>query len=192
MTRKERSVSGTSPKVPEGRRLRAISRRLLAWLGRGGWPGRTAAACRRIRKPWRRFPASGGPRRAPSRRSPSGRTPPSSTPTRNGASPGPPPLPGPLPRPPWGGRRGDAPRGAGGEPPLARRARGALVSPPRRPDCPACPLRALCEGLREGLQEAIPAKAAKKDLPRHDVVAAWIADGKGRVLGGRRPGRGRR
>src|SRR4030042_5190666 len=34
MTRKEESVSGTSRKRPEGRRLRAISHRLLAWFGR--------------------------------------------------------------------------------------------------------------------------------------------------------------
>ena len=35
-----------------------------------------------------------------------------------------------------------------------------------------------CEGHRDGIQETIPAKVAKKILPHHDVVVAWIADGK--------------
>jgi A/G-specific adenine glycosylase len=90
----------------------------------------------------------------------------------------------------WELSRGLIEPGKGRETALALMDLGAMVCTPRRPDCPACPLRARCEGLRLGLQEAIPAKAAKKDLPRHDVVVAWIADGKGRVLVGRRPERG--
>jgi A/G-specific adenine glycosylase len=90
----------------------------------------------------------------------------------------------------WELSRGLIEPGKGRETALALMDLGAMVCTPRRPDCPACPLRALCEGHREDLQEAIPAKAAKKDLPRHDVVVAWIADGKGRVLVGRRPERG--
>jgi A/G-specific adenine glycosylase len=90
----------------------------------------------------------------------------------------------------WELSRGLIEPGKGRETALALMDLGAMVCTPRRPNCPACPLRPRCEGLRLGLQEAIPAKAAKKDLPRHDVVVAWIADGKGRVLVGRRPERG--
>ena len=90
----------------------------------------------------------------------------------------------------WELSRGLIPPGKGRETALALMDLGAMVCTPRRPDCPACPLRDRCEGFRQGLQEAIPAKAAKKDLPRHDVVVAWIADGKGRILVGRRPERG--
>ena len=90
----------------------------------------------------------------------------------------------------WELSRGLIEPGKGRETALALMDLGAMVCTPRRPNCPACPLRPRCEGLRLGLQEAIPAKAARKDLPRHDVVVAWIADGKGRVLVGRRPERG--
>ena len=90
----------------------------------------------------------------------------------------------------WGASRGLIPPGKGRETALALMDLGATVCTPRRPGCPACPLRALCEGHRQGIQETIPAKAAKKVLPHHDVVAAWIAGGKGTVLIGRRPERG--
>jgi A/G-specific adenine glycosylase len=80
--------------------------------------------------------------------------------------------------------------GRGRETALALMDLGATVCTSRRPGCPACPLKTSCEGLSQGIQETIPAKTAKKDLPHHDVVAAWITDGKGRVLVGRRPDRG--
>ena len=90
----------------------------------------------------------------------------------------------------WTISRGLILPGKGRETALAIMDLGATVCTPRRPDCPACPLTQHCEGLREGLQETIPGKAAKKGLPHHDVVAGWISDGKGRVLVGRRPDRG--
>jgi A/G-specific adenine glycosylase len=90
----------------------------------------------------------------------------------------------------WEASRGLIPPGKGRETALALMDLGATVCTPRRPGCPACPLRPLCEGHRRGIQETIPAKAAKKVLPHHDVVAAWIAGGKGTVLVGRRPERG--
>lgn len=102
---------------------------------------------------------------------------------------------GDLSRPPaarflWEASRGLIPPGKGRETALALMDLGATVCTPRRPGCPECPLRPLCEGHRHGIQETIPAKAAKKVLPHHDVVAAWIAGGKGTVLVGRRPERG--
>jgi A/G-specific adenine glycosylase len=90
----------------------------------------------------------------------------------------------------WEASRGLIPPGNGRETALALMDLGATVCTPRRPGCPECPLRPLCEGHRHGIQETIPAKAAKKVLPHHDVVAAWIAGGKGTVLVGRRPERG--
>jgi A/G-specific adenine glycosylase len=90
----------------------------------------------------------------------------------------------------WELSRGLIEPGKGRETALALMDLGAMVCTPRRPECPACPLRSRCDGHRRGLQEAIPAKASRKDLPRYDVVVAWIADGKGRVLIGRRPEQG--
>jgi len=90
----------------------------------------------------------------------------------------------------WEISRGLILPGKGRETALALMDLGATVCTPRRPACPACPLHGHCEGYREGRQETIPARGPKKVLPHHDVVAAWIADGKGRVLVGRRPDRG--
>jgi A/G-specific adenine glycosylase len=90
----------------------------------------------------------------------------------------------------WTISRGLILPGKGRETALALMDLGATVCTPRRPACPACPLPHHCEGLRMGLQETIPGRAAKKGLPHHDVVAGWISDGKGRILVGRRPDRG--
>lgn len=80
--------------------------------------------------------------------------------------------------------------GTGRETALALMDLGAMVCLPRAPKCGICPLSGLCEGRRGGVAEAIPARRARIDLPHHDVVAAWIEDGRGRVLVGRRPDRG--
>jgi A/G-specific adenine glycosylase len=90
----------------------------------------------------------------------------------------------------WTISRGLILPGKGRETALALMDLGATVCVPRRPHCPACPLKSHCEGHRDGIQETIPVKAAKKVLLHHDVVVAWIADGKGKVLTGRRPDRG--
>ncbi len=80
--------------------------------------------------------------------------------------------------------------GKGRETALALMDLGATVCTPRRPACAACPLAGYCEGLREGCQEAIPARRPRRALPHRDMVAAWVADAKGRVLVSRRPDRG--
>lgn len=80
--------------------------------------------------------------------------------------------------------------GTGRETALALMDLGATVCTPRGPRCAACPLRSRCEGFRAGLQESIPARGKRKTLPHHDLVAAWVEDGKGRILVGRRPARG--
>jgi A/G-specific adenine glycosylase len=80
--------------------------------------------------------------------------------------------------------------GKGRETALALMDLGATVCTPRRPGCPACPLRSSCEGYRRGIQETIPGKGPGKVLPHHDVVAAFISGRNGTVLIGRRPERG--
>ena len=90
----------------------------------------------------------------------------------------------------WTISRGLVLPGKGRETALALMDLGAMVCTPRRPDCPACPVMEWCGAFRDGLQETIPAKTAKRILPHHDVVAAWIRDGRGRILIGRRPDRG--
>ncbi len=90
----------------------------------------------------------------------------------------------------WEISRGLILPGKGRETALALMDLGATVCTPRRPDCPACPLRSRCAALRDGTQESIPARTAKRSLPHHDIVVAWIADGKGRIFIGRRSDRG--
>ncbi|MGZ8429722.1 MAG: A/G-specific adenine glycosylase [Candidatus Deferrimicrobiaceae bacterium] len=271
MTRKEGSVAGTSRKIPDGRRMRAIYRRLLAWFGRSAremdwrntddpyriWVSDVMLQQTRVETVipyYRRFLSAfptvralaGAPRDRVMKlweglgyysrvrnlhraaelvaRENGGRVP--EDPEALAALPGigrstagaiaaiafrkdtpildanakrviarlfavsEPLSRSSVERRLWELSRGLIEPGKGRETALALMDLGAMICTPRRPDCPACPLRPRCEGRSKGLQETIPAKTAKKDLPRHDVVVAWIADGKGRVLVGRRPERG--
>ncbi|MGZ9147603.1 MAG: A/G-specific adenine glycosylase [Candidatus Deferrimicrobiaceae bacterium] len=271
MTRKEGSVAGTSRKIPDGRRMRAIYRRLLAWFGRSAremdwrntddpyriWVSEVMLQQTRVETVipyYRRFLSAfptvralaGAPRDRVMKlweglgyysrvrnlhraaelvaRENGGRVP--EDPEALAALPGigrstagaiaaiafrkdtpildanakrviarlfavsEPLSRSSVERRLWELSRGLIEPGKGRETALALMDLGAMICTPRRPDCPACPLRPRCEGRSKGLQETIPAKTAKKDLPRHDVVVAWIADGKGRVLVGRRPERG--
>ncbi|MFN2195965.1 MAG: A/G-specific adenine glycosylase [Anaerolineales bacterium] len=63
---------------------------------------------------------------------------------------------------------------------------GAAVCTPRRPDCPICPLQALCEAYALGLQEARPVRRPRPETPHYTVTAAVIRQN-GRVLIARRP-----
>ncbi len=62
---------------------------------------------------------------------------------------------------------------------------GATICTPRRPDCPHCPLRTVCDARSKGLQEKLPVKTRRKATPHYDVVVAVIIKG-GRVLIDRR------
>ena len=58
---------------------------------------------------------------------------------------------------------------------------GATVCTPRRPLCPACPVRALCEAHARSLQEELP-EARVRRAPVEVVVAAALLQRDGRVL----------
>jgi A/G-specific adenine glycosylase len=66
---------------------------------------------------------------------------------------------------------------------------GALVCTPRRPDCPACPLRGTCHACRTGTQARFPAHPPRRRLPVRRAVAV-IVRRRGRVLLVRRPAEG--
>lgn len=63
---------------------------------------------------------------------------------------------------------------------------GATVCTPKRPKCPACPLRRECAGAASGQPENFPARAAKRTRPKRRATVFWV-ETKGRVLVRRRP-----
>jgi A/G-specific adenine glycosylase len=64
---------------------------------------------------------------------------------------------------------------------------GATVCLPRKPRCPACPLRAGCAAQAAGTAESLPRRAPKKPRPTRRGVAFWTLDPAGRILLRRRP-----
>ncbi len=63
---------------------------------------------------------------------------------------------------------------------------GATVCVPRRPDCPACPLAGLCQARRLGLENELPVKRQKKQIPTR-LQVALLAQKDGRYLVRQRP-----
>jgi len=66
---------------------------------------------------------------------------------------------------------------------------GATICTPRRPRCLLCPLRADCRAHAAGIEETLPAKAAKKARPQRYGTIFWL-ERDGRVLLVRRPDKG--
>ena len=66
---------------------------------------------------------------------------------------------------------------------------GATVCTPRAPKCKVCPIAAMCEARRRGIQERLPVRRARKATPHYDVTAAVIRKN-GRVLIAQRPADG--
>jgi A/G-specific adenine glycosylase len=66
---------------------------------------------------------------------------------------------------------------------------GACVCLPDRPACTDCPLAALCQAYRKGVQRQRPVRKSKRAAPRREVVVAAIQRG-GRYLVGKRPSQG--
>jgi A/G-specific adenine glycosylase len=58
---------------------------------------------------------------------------------------------------------------------------GATVCTPRRPACPACPLRAPCRARAAGIQEELP-ESRRRRAPVDVTVAAVVVERRGRVL----------
>ncbi|HOX00342.1 MAG TPA: NUDIX domain-containing protein [Deltaproteobacteria bacterium] len=67
---------------------------------------------------------------------------------------------------------------------------GSGICTPRNPDCPACPVAAVCKARKQGAQESIPARKKPQALPHREAVAALIANDRGEVLLTKRPDRG--
>ncbi len=59
---------------------------------------------------------------------------------------------------------------------------GALVCTPKKPECPACPLRRVCSARAEGVPEQYPGKKRKAKVPHKIVGAGVVVRGDGRVL----------
>ena len=58
---------------------------------------------------------------------------------------------------------------------------GALVCLPRGPHCPECPLRQVCMAHQEGVEEQLPRRVAKKPIPHHELLVAFLSKaGKGK------------
>ncbi len=58
---------------------------------------------------------------------------------------------------------------------------GALVCVPRKPACPACPLRRSCQALARGLVDELPEARARR-APQDVTVAAALVEKGGRLL----------
>ena len=64
---------------------------------------------------------------------------------------------------------------------------GATVCTPTAPDCPRCPLNAVCAALAAGEPERFPVSKKKAPVPHHDIAVGVIEDEAGRVLVQQRP-----
>ncbi|KQU48277.1 A/G-specific adenine glycosylase [Sphingomonas sp. Leaf339] len=66
---------------------------------------------------------------------------------------------------------------------------GATICTNRRPRCLLCPIRVDCSAHAQGIQERLPAKAAKRAKPQRHGTIFWL-EHDGRVLLVRRPDKG--
>jgi A/G-specific adenine glycosylase len=66
---------------------------------------------------------------------------------------------------------------------------GATICTPRRPRCLLCPIRADCRAHAAGIEETLPAKAAKRPRPQRYGTIFWL-EHDDRVLLVRRPDKG--
>jgi A/G-specific adenine glycosylase len=64
---------------------------------------------------------------------------------------------------------------------------GARVCVPSRPDCPVCPLEAICVARAKGLEETLPIKSPSRAVPTHRFAAGVVFGGLGRVIVVQRP-----
>lgn len=81
------------------------------------------------------------------------------------------------------------PRGRAGDYNQALMDLGATLCTPRHPDCPRCPLAAICQARARGVQHQRPVTIPKAPLP-HLTVTAAVIQRDGRVLLAQRPPNG--
>ncbi len=67
---------------------------------------------------------------------------------------------------------------------------GATLCTRSSPDCPACPFKRSCEGLKQGLVNELPGKKPKKALPVKQIQMLVIKNRRGEILLEKRPPRG--
>lgn len=68
---------------------------------------------------------------------------------------------------------------------------GATICTPRKPNCPACPVRTICQAYEQGIQQQIPPPKRAKPTPLEHRWTFVIVDRKGRLLIEQRPAKGR-
>lgn len=66
---------------------------------------------------------------------------------------------------------------------------GATICTPHNPDCTSCPLNEMCIAFADNLQDELPVKPAKEQIPHHTASAAVIHR-ENRVLIAQRPSNG--
>ncbi len=67
---------------------------------------------------------------------------------------------------------------------------GSMICTPRGPDCPACPMRAICAAAASGDPQAYPRKSARQVRPARSGAAFFAEAGDGGVLLRTRPPNG--
>jgi A/G-specific adenine glycosylase len=88
----------------------------------------------------------------------------------------------------WALAEANLPKGKAGRWNEALMELGATVCLPRSPQCDKCPLAGVCRARALGLQDKLPARAARKQTPHVDVTAAVIRTLRGgRMLIAQRP-----
>ena len=97
----------------------------------------------------------------------------------------------------WRLAREHLPAGRAGDYNQALMDLGALICVSRAPACPTCPLQAICQANRLGLQAQLPAMGKKPPIPHFNVAAGILQEGGDgpayrptRVLIARRPANG--
>lgn len=59
---------------------------------------------------------------------------------------------------------------------------GTALCTPRKPSCAACPLNMLYRTASMGIQETLPVRRKRPDIPLREMMAAVIEDGGGEYL----------
>ncbi len=65
---------------------------------------------------------------------------------------------------------------------------GALICRPSAPQCPRCPLSAICEGFASGDPASLPRLSPRQPRPHYDIAAGIIWRGERFLIAQRRPG----